>query len=239
MARHHVHVAERAAEHHIAINAHEPIKDTGLRRTYPNLVTREGARGTEYNAWGEPPNPPEHEPTLLFTRMLSGPFDLTPGIVSLEGRDGRAIPNTLARQLADYVVIYSPLQMAADLPENYAKHPDALAFIEQVPVDWEQTRVLAGDIGEYAIVARQHRGGGDWWVAGVTDAERREIPIDLSFLPKGKRYTAEIWRDGEGGGIDGDPFAMVRETREIIGGDTLTLTMEPGGGFALSLRPAS
>ena len=239
MARHHVHVAERAAEHHIAINAHEPIKDTGLRRTYPNLVTREGARGTEYNAWGEPPNPPEHEPTLLFTRMLSGPFDLTPGIVSLEGRDGRAIPNTLARQLADYVVIYSPLQMAADLPENYAKHPDALAFIEQVPVDWEQTRVLAGDIGEYAIVARQQRGGEDWWVGGVTDAERREIPIDLSFLPKGKRYTAEIWRDGEGGGIDGDPFAMVRETREIIGGDTLTLSMEAGGGFALSLRPAS
>ncbi|MFW2445955.1 MAG: glycoside hydrolase family 97 catalytic domain-containing protein, partial [Qipengyuania pacifica] len=239
MARHHVHVAERAAEHHIAINAHEPIKDTGLRRTYPNLVTREGARGTEYNAWGEPPNPPEHEPTLLFTRMLSGPFDLTPGIVSLEGRDGRAIPNTLARQLADYVVIYSPLQMAADLPENYAKHPDARAFIEQVPVDWEQTRVLAGDIGKYAIVARQQRGGEDWWIGGVTDAERHEIPIDLSFLPKGKRYTAEIWRDGKGGGIDGDPFAMVRETREIIGGDTLTLTMEPGGGFALSLRPAS
>ena len=237
MARHHVLVAERAAEHEIAINAHEPIKDTGLRRTYPNLVSREGARGTEYNAWGEPANPPSHEPTLLFTRMLSGPFDLTPGIVSLEGRDGRPIPNTLARQLADFVVIYSPIQMAADLPENYAKHPDALAFIEQVPVDWERTRVLAGDSGEFAVVARQRRGGVDCWIGGVTDHVRREVPIDLSFLPGGKRYTAEIWRDGEGGGIEGNRFAMVRETREVRGGDTLTLTMEPGGGFGMSLRP--
>lgn len=236
MARHHVLVAERAAEHEIAINAHEPIKDTGLRRTYPNLVSREGARGTEYNAWGDPANPPSHEPTLLFTRMLSGPFDLTPGIVSLEGRDGRPIPNTLARQLADFVVIYSPIQMAADLPENYARHPDALAFIEQVPVDWERTRVLAGDIGEFAVVARQRRGGEDWWIGGVTNHERREVPIDLSFLPEGKRYTAEIWRDGEAGGIEGNRFAMVRETREVRGGDTLTLAMEAGGGFALSLR---
>ncbi|MEC9065931.1 MAG: glycoside hydrolase family 97 protein [Pseudomonadota bacterium] len=237
MVRHHALVAERAAAHRIAINAHEPVKDTGLRRTWPNLVTREGARGSEYMAWGEPPNPPEHEPTLLFTRMLSGPFDLTPGIVSLEGRDGRPLPNTLARQLAAYVVIYSPLQMAADLPENYARFPDALAFIEQVPVDWERTRVLAGEIGEYAVVARQRRDGHDWWIGGVTDSARRTIAIDLGFLPAGRSYRAEIWRDGEGGGIDGDRFAMVRETRTVRAGDPLTLTMEAGGGFALSLRP--
>ncbi len=237
MARHHVHVAKRAAEHRLAINAHEPIKDTGLRRTYPNLVSREGARGFEYNAWGEPPNPPSHEPTLLFTRMLSGPFDLTPGIVSLEGRDGRPIPNTLARQLADYVVIYSPIQMAADLPENYVKQPDALAFIEQVPVDWEQMRVLLGEVGEYAVVARQRRGGSDWWIGGVTDNQRREVTVDLSFLEPGKRYTAEIWRDGPGGGITGDRFAMVRETRTMMAGDTAKLTMEAGGGFAISLKP--
>ncbi|MXP45574.1 glycoside hydrolase family 97 protein [Allopontixanthobacter sediminis] len=239
MARHHVLVAERAAAHRIAVNAHEPIKDTGLRRTYPNLLTREGARGTEYNAWGEPANPPSHEPTLLFTRMLSGPFDLTPGIVSLEGRGGRAIPNTLARQLADYVVIYSPIQMAADLPENYVKHPDALAFIEQVPVDWEQTRVLDGRIGEFAVVARQVRGGKDWWIGGVTDSKQREAVIDLGFLEPGKRYIAEIWRDGPGGGIDGDRFAMVRERRTVTAGDTLTLTMESGGGFGMSLVPQS
>ena len=238
MARHHVLVAKEAAKRRIAVNAHEPIKDTGMRRTYPNMVSREGARATEYNAWGIPSNPPEHEPTLLFTRMLSGPFDLTPGIVSLEGRDGRPIPNTLARQLADYVVIYSPIQMAADLPENYAKHPDALAFIEKVPVDWERTRVLEGRIGEYAVVARQRRGGADWWLGGVNDATRRDVALDLSFLPKGRRYTAEIWRDGPGGGIGGDRFAMVRESRTVTGGVTLTLTMEAGGGFALSLVPA-
>ena len=237
MARHHVLVAERAAKHRIAINAHEPNKDTGLRRTYPNLVTREGARGTEYMAWGEPPNPPNHEPTLLFTRMLSGPFDLTPGIVSLEGRNGRPMPNTLARQLADYVVIYSPIQMAADLPENYAKHPDALAFIKKVPVDWEQSRVLSGEIGEYAVVARQRRGGRDWWIGGVTDGRQREATIDLSFLPEGARYTAEIWRDGPGGGIGGDRFAMVRESREVRAGDTLTIKMEAGGGFGIGLMP--
>jgi alpha-glucosidase len=237
MARHHVLVAERAAEHRIAINAHEPNKDTGLRRTYPNLMTREGARGTEYQAWGEPPNPPSHEPTLMFTRMLSGPFDLTPGIVSLVGREGRPIPSTLARQLAAYVAIYSPLQMAADLPENYLQHPDAFAFIKQVPVDWEQTRVLAGAIGEYAVVARQRRGGSDWWLGGVTDSSRREVTIDLSFLPRGKRYIAEIWRDGPGGGIEGDQFAMMRETRTVGAGDKLTVAMEAGGGFSDMPKP--
>ena len=236
MARHHEDVAIAAARHHIAINAHEPIKDTGMRRTYPNLVSREGARGTEYNAWGDPPNPPSHEPTLLFTRMLSGPFDLTPGIVSLEGRDGRPIPNTLARQLADYVAIYSPVQMAADLPENYARHPDALAFIERVPVDWEQTKVLQGAIGEYAVVARQRRGGGDWWIGGITDDSARTVSLDLSFLAPG-RYRAEIWRDGPDGGIDGDRFAMIRETRTVSSADVLDLTMKSGGGFALSLTP--
>ena len=236
MARHHVRVAQSAARHRIAINAHEPIKDTGMRRTYPNLMTREGARGTEYNAWGEPPNPPNHEPTLLFTRMLSGPFDLTPGIVSLEGRDGRPIPNTLARQLADYVVIYSPLQMAADLPENYAARPDALDFIRQVPVDWERTRVLDGAIGEFAVVARQRRGGKDWWLGGVTDATRRAVTLDLSFLPEGT-YEAEIWRDGPGGGIDADRFAMTRELRHVRAGESLTIVMEAGGGFAMSIKP--
>ena len=237
MARHHVKVAQEAAKYRIAINAHEPIKDTGVRRTYPNLVSREGARGTEYMAWGEPPNPPDHEPTLLFTRMLSGPLDYTPGIVSLEGRNARPFPNTLARQLADYVVLYSPIQMAADLPENYRKHPDALAFIKQVPVDWERSRVIDGRIGEYAVVARQRRGGADWWVGGVTDSRRRTVALNLAFLDKGRRYTAEIWRDGPGGGIGGNRFAMVRETRDVTAGDTLSVAMESGGGFGLSLTP--
>lgn len=236
-ARHHELVAREAAKRQIAINAHEPIKDTGLRRTFPNLMTREGARGFEYNAWGEPPNPPAHEPTLLFTRMLSGPFDLTPGIVSLVGRDDRPIANTLARQLADYVVIYSPLQMAADLPENYARAPDALDFIKQVPVDWERTQVLLGEVGEYAVVARQNRERGDWWVGGVTDNKAREVTFELSFLEPDKTYRAEIWRDGAGGGIDGHRFAMIREVREVRPSQALTLRMEAGGGFAMSLLP--
>lgn len=237
MARHHVLVAKEAARRRIAINAHEPIKDTGLRRTWPNLMSREGARGTEYMAWGEPPNPPSHEPTLLFTRMLSGPLDYTPGIVSLEGRGGRPIPNTLARQLADYVVLYSPLQMAADLPENYAKAPEALAFIERVPVDWERTRVLNGQIGQFAVVARQRRGGQDWWLGGVTDAAQRTVRVDLSFLPAGRRYTAEIWRDGPDGGIEGDRFSMVREMRTVTAADSLSMVMQPGGGFGIALTP--
>lgn len=237
MARHHEKVAKAAARRRIAINAHEPIKDTGLRRTYPNLLTREGARGMEYNAWGEPLNPPSHEPTLLFTRMLSGPFDLTPGIVSLEGRKGRPIPNTLARQLANYLVIYSPLQMAADLPENYLKYPEALAFIKKVPVDWEQTHVLEGQIGEYAVVARQRRGGVDWWVGGVTDTRQREVVITLDFLPKNQIFKAEIWRDDKGGGIYGDRFAMVQETRSVTAQDNLSVLMEPGGGFGIALTP--
>ena len=127
--------------------------------------------------------------------------------------------------------------MAADLPENYAKHPDALAFIKRVPVDWERTRVIDGSIGEYAVVARQRRGGQDWWIGGVTDAARRTVEIDLSFLPKGRRYTAEIWRDGPGGGIEGNRFAMVRETGEVTGGETLSVVMEPGGGFGIALIP--
>src|SRR4030095_1433943 len=136
MSRHHLKVVEEAAKRHIAVIAHEPIKDTGLRRTYPNWVAREGARGMEYNAWGDPPNPPEHEANLVFTRMLAGPFDFTPGVLSLTGQGGRPIQSTIAKQLALYVVIYTPLQMAADLPEHYLEHRDAFPFIKEVPTAW-------------------------------------------------------------------------------------------------------
>ncbi len=239
MARHHVRVALEAARHRIAIDAHEPIKDTGLRRTYPNMVSREGARGMEYAAWGEPPNPPEHEATLVFTRMLSGPMDYTPGIVSLTGRDGRRIPSTLAKQLANTVVIYSPVQMAADLPENYEAHPEAFAFIKAVPADWGRSLMLDGAVGEYAVFARQRRGGRDWWVGGVTDGTARDQPLAFDFLPKGRRYTAEIYRDGPGGGIGGDPFAMVVERRTVTSASRLSVRMEAGGGFAIRLMSDS
>jgi alpha-glucosidase len=237
MSRHHLKVVEAAARRRIAINTHEPIKDTGLRRTYPNWVSREGARGMEYAAWGEPPNPPSHEPTLAFTRMLSGPFDYTPGIVSLTGKNGRPIPSTLARQLANFVVIYSPVQMAADLPENYDKQPQALDFIRRVPVDWEETRVLGGAVGEFAVFARQRRGGRDWYLGGVTDETARDYTIDFAFLPPRGRYRARIWRDGAGGGVDGDRFALAVEERIVTAASHWPVHMAAGGGFAMSLVP--
>ena len=234
-SNHHQRVLEAAARHRIAINTHEPIKDTGLRRTWPNWVTREGARGMEYGAWGQPPNPPEHEANLVFTRMLSGPMDFTPGILSLQGR-GQAIQTTLAKQLALYVVLYSPLQMAADLPEHYARHMDAFGFIRDVPVDWEETRVLDGEVGDFAVIARQERGGEDWYLGAVTDEHGRVLEVPLHFLAPGRRYIAEVHRDGKGAHWRDAPFEFVREERAVTASDTLVLTLAPGGGQAVRFR---
>ena len=185
MSRHHLKVVTEAAKRHIAVNPHEPIKDTGLRRTYPNWVAREGARGMEYNAWGEPPNPPEHEANLVFTRMLAGPMDFTPGVLSLTGRGGRQIQSTIAKQLALYVVIYSPIQMAADLPENYARYPGPFQFIKDVPADWADTRVLNGEVGDYATIVRKDRNSEDWYLGSVTDEAARQLR-DHARLPRSR-----------------------------------------------------
>lgn len=234
MSEHHLRVVQAAAKHRIAINAHEPIKDTGLRRTYPNWVTREGARGQEFNAWGNPPNPPEHEPNLVYTRMLAGPMDFTPGVLSLTGRNGQEIQNTLARQLADYVVLYSPVHMAADLPEHYAKYPEAFRFIREVPVDWQDTRAPAGEVGDFAVIARKDRNSEDWYLGAVNDENARTVSVTLSFLDAGRRYRAEIHRDGDDADFRGARrFSFVRETREVAAGDTLALTLAPGGGTAI------
>ena len=235
MARHHLKVVTEAAKRHIAINAHEPIKDTGLRRTYPNWVSREGQRGMEYNAWGEPKNPPSHDTNLFFTRMLAGPMDYTPGIVSLKGRGGSDIPSTLARQLALYVVIYSPVQMAADLQENYESHPVAFDFIRKVPVDWDETKVLSGTIGDEVVVARKDRNSADWYVGGVTDEAAREAIVRLDFLPKGVRYKATVYRDGPTAEAGAKGQDMVVEERMVRRGDVLTFRMASGGGFAIRL----
>jgi len=237
MARHHLKVVEEAAARHIAVNAHEPIKDTGLRRTYPNWMSREGARGMEYNAWGQPPNPPEHEVNLVFTRLLAGPMDYTPGIVSLRGRNGQAIPSTLARQLALYVALYSPLQMAADLPEHYEQHRDAFRFIEDVAVDWDETRVLNGEVGDYVTIVRKDRHSRDWFLGSLTDEHGRVLPVSLSFLEPGVRYRAEIYRDGDDADFRSNPFAFVRETREVGSSDSLELKLAPGGGQAVRFTP--
>lgn len=237
MARHHLKVVQEAARRHLSVNPHEPIKDTGLRRTYPNWISREGARGMEYNAWGQPPNPPEHEVNLVFTRMLAGPMDYTPGILSLKGRHGQAIPGTLARQLALYVVLYSPIQMAADLPDHYLQHREAFRFIEDVAVDWEQSRVLDGEVGDYVTIVRRDRNSRDWFLGSITDEHGRVLPVPLGFLEPGVRYRAEIYRDGEGADFRSNPFAFARETREVTSADALTLVLAPGGGQAIRFTP--
>lgn len=237
MARHHLHVVQEAAERHLAVNAHEPIKDTGLRRTYPNWISREGARGMEYNAWGQPPNPPEHEVNLVFTRLLAGPMDYTPGIVSLKGRNGQAIPSTLARQLALYVTLYSPIQMAADLPEHYLQHRDAFRFIEDVAVDWDQTRALNGEVGDYVTIARKDRHSRDWFLGSITDEHGRLLQVPLGFLEPGVRYRAQIYRDGDDADYVHNPFAFIREERQVSSIDTLELRLAPGGGEAIRFVP--
>jgi alpha-glucosidase len=227
-----------AAKRKISINTHEPVKDTGLRRTYPNWISREGARGQEYNAWGVPPNPPEHTAILPYTRMLSGPMDFTPGIFDLtfDGPDSpQRVPTTLAKQLALYVTLYSPIQMVADLPENYDRHPDAFRFIVDVPTDWEESIAVAGEVGDYVAFARQERGGKDWYLGAVTDEQARELSIPLDFLEPGITYRAEIYRDGPGAHWKTNPYPVTIEQKDLGQGDVLGLPLAPGGGAAVRL----
>ncbi len=228
-----------AAKRRISINTHEPIKDTGLRRTFPNWLSREGARGQEFNAWGQPPNPPEHAAILPYTRLLSGPMDFTPGIFNLtfQGMDSeQRVQTTLAKQLALYVTVYSPIQMAADLPENYEARPDAFQFIVDVPVDWEQSIAVAGEIGDFVAIARQERGGDDWYLGVVTDEEARQLELALDFLDPGQSYTAQLYRDGQDAHWKTNPYSIVIEERKVRQDDSLDLTLAAGGGAAIRFK---
>ena len=236
MSVHHLKVVETAAKYKIAINAHEPVKDTGLRRTYPNWIGREGARGMEYNAWGQYANSPDHEPTLVYTRMLSGPMDFTPGVLSLTGSAGVRLASTLAKQLGLYVTLYSPIQMAADYPEELAKYPRELRFIRQVPADWAESHLIAGEVGDYAVFARKDRNSNDWYLGGVNDADPRTISAKLDFLDAGRSYTAKIYRDGLNADYRTDQrHSMAYETRTVKKGDMLNIWMAPAGGFAVRI----
>lgn len=247
MVRHHRKVIETAARYRIAMNVHEPIHDTGERRTYPNMMSREGARGQEYNAWGgEGGNPPEHETILFFTRLLAGPMDFTPGVfdILIERGTGRPrrpeesrVRTTLAKQLALYVVIYSPLQMAADLPENYQSQP-AFQFIRDVAVDWEESRVLEGKIGDYVVVGRRERNGENWYVGAITDEEARTFDVPLSFLPAGRSYVAEIYADGPNAHWLHNPLPVTISQRPVTSATRLRINLAPGGGQAIRIRPA-
>ncbi|PAX09265.1 glycoside hydrolase family 97 protein [Sphingomonas lenta] len=236
MSNHHIRVLEAAAKYKVSIDAHEPIKDTGLRRTYPNWMAREGSRGMEYNAWPGK-NPPEHEANLVFTRMLEGPMDFTPGVLSLKGSGDSDILSTIAKQLALYVVLYSPVQMAADTPENYAKYPQAFKFIRDVVVDWQDTRVLNGEVGDYVTIARKDRNSDNWFLGAVGDEQPRTAPVTLDFLDEGRTYTAEIYRDGEGADYrTAARHNIAIEKRTVRKGDRLEIPMAPGGGYAVMFR---
>ncbi|MEA2766121.1 MAG: alpha-glucosidase [Gemmatimonadaceae bacterium] len=246
MVRHYRKVLETAAKYHIMMDVHEPIHDTGERRTYPNMMSREGARGQEYNAWGgEGGNPPEHETNLFFTRLLAGPMDFTPGVFDLMIERGTGRPRrpdesrprtTLAKQLALYIVLYSPLQMAADLPENYVNQP-AFQFIRDVAVDWDTTRVIDGKIGDYVIVARKARNSPEWFLGAITDEEARTFDVPLSFLTRGQKYVAEIYADGPGANWRDKPLSVAISRRNVDSSTHLSVVLAPGGGQAIRIRP--
>jgi alpha-glucosidase len=232
--RHHLRVVETAARHKIAINAHEPIKDTGLRRTYPNWVSREGARGQEYNAWGNPENPPEHEVNLVFTRMLAGPMDFTPGIFAINPTQaGHRARTTIAKQLALYVTLYSPIQMAADLPEHYLANPRPFQFIKDVPVDWSETRALNGEVGDFVTIARKDRASENWYLGAITDENARRLKVPLNFLDAGRTYQAQIYRDGPKADWDKSPLDIVIEEKTVTRDQVLDIRLAPGGGQAI------
>lgn len=238
--RHYRHVIETAARYQIMIDNHEPVMPTGLQRTFPNLMTQEGVRGQEWNAWSaDGGNPASHVTVLPFTRIMAGPVDFTPGVFSFENPSmpGTRVHSTLMNQLGLMVCLYSPLQMACDLPENYMKHPDAFRFIEQVPCDWEQSRLVDGRIGEFCIFARQERGADDWFVGAVNADEPREAVVPLAMLPADRTYTATIYRDGPEADWQTNPYDYLIETRQLRSSDTLRIPMASGGGFAIRLTP--
>lgn len=233
MVNHHLRVVQTAAKYRVGVDAHEPVKDTGLRRTYPNWLAREGGRGMEYNAWPGK-NPPEHEANMVFTQLLGGPMDFTPGVLSLTGQGGSPIQSTIAKQLALYVVLYSPVVMAADTPENYAKYPAAFKFIRDVPTDWSDTRALNGEVGDYATIARKDAKSNDWYLGAVGDEQPRQSTVTLDFLDAGRTYTAEIYRDGPAADYRTDArHSITIEKKQVRKGDTMTLALAPGGGTAV------
>ncbi|KAF0094815.1 MAG: alpha-glucosidase [Puniceicoccaceae bacterium 5H] len=239
MVNHYRSVLEQGAAHQVAINAHEPIKPTGIRRTYPNAIAREGVRGQEFDAWSPGGNPPNHVPTVAFTRMLAGPIDYTPGIFNVKlapYQPDYQVNSTLAKQLAMYVVVYSPIQMVPDLMEAYTGEP-AFQFIRDVAVDWEQSHTLNGEIGAYVTIARQERGGDRWFIGSLTNEEPRALEVKLDFLDPDRTYRAVIYGDASDAHWDKNPTAYTISRRTVTRDDVLELKLAPGGGAAVALTP--
>ncbi len=237
MNEHYLYVVKEAAKHRIMVNAHEAVRPTGLCRTYPNLVGNESARGTEYEAFGG--SRPDHTVILPFTRLQGGPMDYTPGILETQlstWSDNKSwVRTTLVGQLALYVTMYSPLQMVADLPENYAKFNDAFQFIKDVACDWDDSRYLEAEPADYITVARKAKGTNNWFVGGKCDENGHKSIVRLDFLDKGRKYECTIYADAKDAHYKDNPKAYTITKRMVKKGDTLKLTEAPGGGFAISL----
>ena len=239
---HYLYAIKEAAKHKIMVNAHEATRPTGLCRTYPNLVGNESARGTEYQAFGG--TMPHHVTILPFTRLQGGPMDYTPGIFCMDlssfvpGQKSK-VNSTLCNQLALYVTMYSPLQMAADLPEHYQKYMDAFQFIKDVAVDWDESKYLSAEPGEYIIAARKEKGGERWFVGGVTNGDARTMPVAFDFLDAGRKYVATVYADAKDADYEKNPEKYVITKGLVTSKDAVKMYIARGGGFAISLVPAS
>ena len=238
MVNHYNYVAKTAADYKIMVNSHEAVRPTGMCRTYPNWIAQESARGTEFESFNG--NNPDHTTILPFTRLMGGPMDYTPGIfegdLSVYGSNKAKLSTTLVKQLALYVTMYSPLQMAADLIENYRKYPDAFQFIKDVAADWDNTYILEAEPGDYITIARKAKGVNEWFVGGITDENAREAVIDFSFLPAGKKYVATIYADGKKADWRTNPKDYVITTRKVTSKTKLKQRLAPSGGVAISIK---
>ncbi len=242
MVNHYNHVAATAARYKIMIDPHEPVRPTGLSRTYPNWLASEAARGNEFNAWSVG-NPPEHETILPFTRLMGGPMDYTPGIFEIkmsfyDPKKTEQVHTTLAKQLALYVTMYSPLQMAADLPQNYAKRMDAFQFIRDVAVDWDETKILEAEPGDYLTIARKAKNRDEWFVGAITDENARAAQFALDFLAPNRQYVARVYADAKDADWQKNPMAYEIKSYLVDGKTVLKLALAPGGGAAVSIKPA-
>jgi hypothetical protein len=240
MVSHFNFVARRAADYKVMVNSHESSHPTGYSRTYPNYVAAESARGNEFNAWSVG-NPPMHETILPFTRLLGGPMDYTPGIFEIkmsyyDKNKTEQVHTTLAKQLALYVTMYSPIQMAADLPENYEKYPDAFQFIKEVAADWDESIYLQAEPGDYLTIARKAKGKESWFLGAITDENSRKTELVLSFLTKGKKYRAIIYEDAKDADWKTNPIAYKIRTAVVTSNSKIKLNLAPGGGTAISFE---
>lgn len=243
MVNHYLHVVRTAEKYKISIDSHESVRLTGLHRTFPNWIAAEAARGNEYNAWSEG-NPPEHETILPFTRLMGGPMDYTPGIFEIkrshyQPNQKEQVHTTLAKQLALYVTLYSPLQMAADLPENYEKRMDAFQFIKDVAVDWDDTKILEAEPGDYLTIARKAKGKNEWFIGAITDENSRTATASLDFLDVGKQYVATIYADAKDADWEKNPMVYQINSYLVDNKTALKLALANGGGAAVSLKPAT